>query len=88
MKNVIDKLYAEYLCENEEHKKIYGESEEEKREKDAFENLSKLLTGKELTMFHSYEAISYELQKAEHESAFRNGFTAGALLMIEIFSNT
>ena len=81
MRSIIEKLYTAWISEKESDKYI---TEDEKREVEGFEDLTKTLSGDALTKFHSYTDILDEIYRGENEQAFHDGFIIGASLIMEI----
>ena len=87
MNKILEKLYLSYITEQESQisPKNIQESENEKDVK-LYEKLCKTFSKEQNEIFQKFIDLVDDQHDTEEEKAYQDGFTAGALLMIEIFT--
>ena len=87
MRKSLKDIYTMHISKQEEHyADLYHKEKEDKKEWDLYETLHKNLSNKDSELFNTYVDIVGFRHCDEEEKAYKDGFIAGALLMIEIFT--
>ncbi len=88
MNNLIEKIYMAQLEDIEIAMTAYNLDQAKQNARWELHNtLTNALPKEKTKLLNDYVDMIGARHCAEEENAFRNGFTAGALLMIEIFEN-
>ena len=87
MKTMLEKIYAAHVEEEEEHCATLRRKEKElNKEWNVYNALHNRLSKDDAELFNDYVDTVGFRHCDEEEIAYRNGFVAGALLMVEIFT--
>ena len=86
MNKILEKLYLSYIKEQESQISPGNiPNPENEQEVKLYEKLCKTFSKEQNEIFQKFIDLVDDQHDAEEEKAYQDGFTAGALLMIEIF---